>query len=89
MFKVTVFKIKSKVSFAIYDHLYEESILSSRKCLRGDGSKPKRGTNSSSTGTKIVPVGPWIPTKKIPFIKNGEYPTEHIQKREIVYLQRT
>jgi len=38
---------------------------------RGDGGKQKPGTNSISTGTKIVPVG----KKNLPFIKNDESPT--------------
>jgi len=29
----------------------------------GDGSNPISGTNFISTGTKIVPVEPWVPRK--------------------------
>jgi len=54
----------------------------------GDGSKPKRGTNSISTGTKIVPVGPWGPRKIFISSKMMNSQPQHIQKRKIVDLQQ-
>ena len=50
----------------------------------GDGSKPKRSTNSISTGTNIVHVGPWGPRKIFLASKTMNFQPQHIQKREIV-----
>jgi len=51
---------------------------------RGDGSKPKRGTNSISTGTKIVPVR----KNNIIFVKNDELPTPTYSETRIVDIPR-
>ena len=51
--------------------------------MRGQ-SKPKRGTDSISTGTKTVPVGPWGPRKIFLSSKMMNSQPQHIQKREIV-----
>ena len=53
----------------------------------GDGSEPISGTNSISTGTKIVPVGPWGPREIFLSSKMMNFQPQHIQKREIVDLQ--
>jgi len=53
----------------------------------GDGSKTTSGTNSISTGTKIVPVGPLVPRKIFLSSKMMNSQPQHIQKREIVDMQ--
>jgi len=54
---------------------------------RGDGGKPKHGTNSISTGTKTVPKGPWGPRKMLLSSKMMNFQPQHIQKQEIVDVQ--
>ena len=53
----------------------------------GDGSKLISGTNSISTGTKIVPAEPWVPRRMLFSSKMMNSQPQHIQKREIVDLQ--
>jgi len=51
-----------KVSISWWN-IPEKCFLLQGHIWRGDGRKPKRGTNCISTGTKIAPVGPWGPRK--------------------------
>jgi len=60
----------------------ESHTLGKVALLREDGSKPKLGTNSSCTGTKIVPV-----RKKNPLSSKTMNPRpQNIQNREIVVV---
>ena len=63
------------------------SVLQCVAVYWGDGSKPRRATNSISTGTKTVPVGPWGPRKWFLSSKVMNSQLQHIQKREIVDVQ--
>jgi len=62
------------------------ALFSTKNRLRqGDGRK--RGTNSISLVTKIVPVGPWGSRKISLSSKMMNSQHQHIQKRELVDLQ--
>jgi len=72
------------VCFGSYVEIY---IFCWKPPPRGDSSNPISGTNTISTGTKIVPVGPWDPRKIFLSSKMMNSQPQHIQKREIVDLK--
>ena len=65
------------------------SVLKYRSCAQTwiEGMVPIRGTNSISTGTKIVPIGPWGPRKIFLSSKMMSSQPQLIQKRETVEVQ--
>jgi len=72
-------------TLSLSERVLKRTVETSKKePKQGDGSNPKRGTNSIFTGTKIVPVGPWGPRKIFLLSKMMNFQPQHIQKREIV-----